>query len=173
MIRTSSRNSFRTLKMFLFGAVALALSLPGTALAGQKHPGYLRTMDDLRLARALLQRTNETQSVGGLQDEVSLTIGNIDGAMAEMSKEIGPDRKKPHDVARIDAHMPWAERLARSLRLLEKAEQDCSNEKDNPGDQGVQARVLDYLNQAYTRITVAIETKNFDYSARNLPTRND
>jgi hypothetical protein len=167
------RSSFRTTKMFLFGAVALALSLPGTALAGQKHPGYMRTMDDLRLARALLQRTNETQNLDGLQDEVSLTIGNIDGAMAEIEKEIGPERKKPHDLRRIDARMPWAKRLSESLSLLEKAQQDCSKEKDNSGNLGVQAQVFNLLDQAHTRITVAIETKNFDYSARDLPTRND
>ena len=161
---------FRSFKICLF---ALALSLSCTALAGQKHPGYMRTMDDLRLARALLQRTNEAQTLNGSQDEVSITIGNIDGAMAEINKEIGADRKKPHDIPRIDARMPWAERLSKSLRLLEKAQQDCSKEKDNPGDQGLQARVLDHLDQAQTRITVAIQTINFDYSARDLATRND
>src|SRR5712692_10266618 len=76
---------FRTSKVWLFGALALVLSLAGTALAGQKDPGYLRTMDDLRLARALLQRTNEAQAANGSQDEVSLTIGYIDGAMAEIN----------------------------------------------------------------------------------------
>jgi hypothetical protein len=57
--------------------------------------------------------------------------------------------------------------------LLEKALQDCSNEKDTSGDQGLQARVFNLLDQAHTRITVAVQTKNFDYSARDLPTRND
>src|ERR1700693_3754651 len=164
---------FRTTKMCRFGAMAFILSLPGTALAGQKHPGYMRTMDDLRLARALLQRTNEAQALNGSQDEVSLTIGNIEGAMEEINKEIGADRKKPHDLPRIDARMPWAERLSKSLKLLELAKFDCSKEKDNPGDAGLQARVFNLLDQAHTRITVAIETKNFDYNARNLPTRND
>jgi hypothetical protein len=164
---------FRTTKMCRFGALALVLSLPGIALAGQKHPGYRRTMDDLRSARALLQRTNEAQILNGSQDEVSLTIGNIDGAMEEINKEIGADRKKPHALPRIDASMPWAERLSKSLRLLEMARLDCSKEKDNPGELGLQARVFNLLDQAHTRITVAIETKNFDYSARNLPTRND
>jgi len=130
-------------------------------------------MDDLRLARALMQRTNQAQSVNGSEDEVSLTIANIDSAMAEINKEIGADRKKPHDLPRIDARMTWAERLSESLRLLERARQDCSNEKDNSGNAGLLTRVSDQLDQAHTRITVAIETKNFDYNARNLPTRND
>jgi hypothetical protein len=164
---------FRTTKMCRFGAMAFILSLPGTALAGQKHPGYMRTMDDLRLARALLQRTNQAQTLNGSQDEVSLTIGNIDAAMAEINQEIGADRKKPHDLPRIDARMPWADRLSKSLKLLELAEQDYSTEKDKSGDSGLRARVLDQLDHAHTRIRVAVETKNFDYDARNLPTRND
>jgi hypothetical protein len=164
---------FRTSKMCRFGAMALVLSLPGTALARQKHPGYVRTRDDLRLARALLQRTNDAQALNGSQDEVSLTISGIDAAMTEITKEIGPDTKKHQDLPRIDAHMPWAERLSQSLKLIEKAEQDCSKEKDNSGNLGLQARVLGLLDKAHTRITVAIETKNFDYSARDLPTRND
>ncbi len=163
----------RTSKVCLFGAMALALSLSCTALAGQKHQGYLRTMDDLRLARALLQRTNQAQNVNGSEDEVSLTIANMDGAMEEMNKVIGADRKKPHDIPRIDSRMSWAERLAESLRLIEMARQDCAREKDNSGDSGLQARVFNLLDQAQTRISVAIETKNFDYSARDLPTRND
>jgi hypothetical protein len=133
----------------------------------------MRSMDDLRLSRALLQRTNEAQTLDGSQDEVSLTIANIDGAMAEIEKEIGVDRKKPHGLPRIDTRMPWAERLSKSLKLMELAKQDCSKEKDNAGDSGLQARVFNLLDQAHTRITVAIETKNFDYNARNMPTRND
>jgi hypothetical protein len=164
---------FRTSKLCRFGALALVLSLPGTILAGQKHTGYDRTMDDLRWARALLQRTNEAQTVNGSQDEISLTIANIDGAMAEIEKEIGPEGKKPRAVPRIDTRMPWADRLAKSLKLLELAQQDCRTEKDNSGDGGLRARVLNQLDDAHTRITVAIATKNFDYNARNLPTRND
>jgi hypothetical protein len=164
---------FRINKMYRFGAMALVLSLPGTALAGQKHPGYMRTMEDLRWARALLQRTNEAQTLNGSQDEVSLTIGNIDAAMTEIDKEVGADRKKPHDLPRIDARMPWADRLSKSLKLLEMAQLDCRTEKDNSGDSGLRARVLDQLDHAHTRITVAIDTKNFDYDARSMPTRND
>jgi hypothetical protein len=153
--------------------MALVLSLPGTILAGQKHTGYDRTMEDLRWARALLQRANESQSLNGSQDEISLTIVNIDGAMAEIDKEIGTEGKKPRAVPRIDARMPWADRLSKSLKLLELAQQDCRTEKDNAGDGGLRARVLNQLDDAHTRMTVAIATKNFDYNARNLPTRND
>jgi hypothetical protein len=69
--------------------------------------------------------------------------------------------------------MTWADRLTESLKLLERAELDCSKEKDDAENAGLHARVFGLLDQAHTRMTVAIETKNFDYSARSLPTRND
>ena len=154
-------------------ALALGLCLASTALAAQKHPGYLRARDDLRLARALLQRSNATETLNNSQDEVSLTIANIDGVLSEIDKETGVDRNKPHALPRIDARMPWSNRLSESLRLLEKAELDCSKEKDTVGDPELPARIARLLDQGHTRITVALETINFDYNARNLPTRND
>ena len=163
----------RTAKLCQLGALALALSLAGTAWAGQKHLGYMHTMEDLRLARALLLRPDMPQAGSDSQDEVSLTVSNIDAAMAEINKEIGPGNSKPHELPRIDSRMPGPERLSTSLKLLEKAREDCSTEKDNGGANGLRARVFNFLDQAHTRITVAIETKNFDYNARNMPTRND
>ena len=163
----------RTSKMCRLGAMALVLFLPGTVSAGKKHSGYMRTRDDLRLARALLQRTNEVQTLNGSQDEVSLSIGYMDGAIEEIDKEIGAEDKKHHALPRIDARMPWADRLTSSLRLLEMAQQECGTEKDNSGEGGLRAQVLDQLDQAHTRLTVAVETKNFDYNARNMLTRND
>jgi hypothetical protein len=160
-------------KLFQLGALALVLSLSGTALAGQKHPGYMRTMDDLRLARALLQRTNESQSANAPADEISLTVSNIDVVMAEIDKEININQKKPHALSRIDPRMSWADRLSDSLKLLERARLDCSKEKDDAANAGLQARIFGLLDQAHTRITVAIDTKNFDYDARSMPTRND
>jgi hypothetical protein len=160
-------------KLCLFGALSLVLSVSGTALAGQKHPGYMRTMDDLRLARALLQRTNVAQSATGTEDEVSLTVGYIDSVMAEIDKEINTNQKKLRAIPRINPRMTWADRLSESLKLLERAKLDCSKEKDDAANAGLQTRVFSLLDQAHTRMTVAIETKNFDYSARSLPTRND
>jgi hypothetical protein len=162
-----------TSKLFQIAAVSLVLCLPGTALARQKHQGYARTMDDLRLAHALLERTGGAQTLDVPEDEVSLTIGYIDGAMAEIEKEIGAEQKKPRALPRISPRMKWGERLNESLRLIEMAKLDCSKEKDGPSDAGLQARVFNLLDQANTRMIVAIETINFDYEARNLPTRND
>jgi hypothetical protein len=142
-------------------------------MAGQKHAGYVRGLDDLRTARALLQRPNEAQAPSGLQDEVSLALTSIDEAIAQINT-VSPDNgKKSHDVSGIDAHTKWSKRLSMSFRMLEQAKLDCAKEKDNSGDAGLQARVQGLIDQAHDRIRVAIDTVNFDYSARSLPTRND
>lgn len=163
----------RTSQLCQAGAITVLLFLPGTMLAGQKHPGYARTMDDLREARTLLQRTNAVQNVNDGQDEVTLSIGYIDAAMADIYKETGEQGEKPNQTPRVDARLPWAGRLAKSLKMLEKAEVDCDSEKDNGGESGLRARVLGQLDHAHSRLNVALQTVNFDYSARNLPTRND
>jgi hypothetical protein len=133
----------------------------------------VRALDDLRTARALLQRPNETQAPSGLQDEVSLALASIDEAIAQINTESPDNGKKSHDVSGIDAHTKWSKRLSMSFRMLEQAKLDCAKEKDNSGDAGLQARVQGLIDQAHDRIRVAIDTVNFDYSARSLPTRND
>jgi len=160
-------------KSYPWALLALSLCLAGTAQAGNKHPGYLRARDDLRLARVLLQRANSNAVAEGSQDEVSLTIANIDDVLAEIDKETGPERKKSHALPKVNARLTWPDRLSESLRLLEKAQLECSKEKDTAGDPELPARVNALLGQSHTRIIVALETKNFDYNARNLPTRND
>ncbi len=164
----------RTSKLCQFGALALVLSLAGTASAGQKkNQGYLRARDDLRLARMLLQRNQAAQSTDGSLDEVTLTISNIDNMVAEINEGIGASRSQTPAVPRINARMTWPERLSESLRLLQKARLDCGNEKDDSADNGLRTRILTQLDDAQSRITVALDTVNFDYSARNVPTRND
>ena len=167
------RTAFRTGKFGSLCLICMLLSLPSGAFASHSHPGYNHAVDDLRLARALLQRPNGVQHPNGWQDEVSLTIGHIDMAVKEIEEGVGASRSKPHELPRIDPHMTWAERLDQSLRLLERAEWDFAKEKDDAASTGLKGRIFDLLDQAHTRLSVAIQTVNFDYSARNIPTRND
>jgi hypothetical protein len=169
----------RTLKVCSLAAILLALTLPAAAFPGLKHkaPNSSRTVEDLRLARALLQRSNEPNSLpnslNDAQDEVSLTMANIDKALAEIDQEGVSAQKNPRTTQRIDPRMLWREHLAESLRLVEQAQLDCVKEKAIAGNADLHARVMAQLDEARTRIAVAIQTVNFDYSARNLPTRND
>jgi hypothetical protein len=162
----------RFTNVYLIATIATVLFTSGTALAGQKHLGYARTLDDLRTARALLQRTNVGPAANAPQDEVSLAIENIDGAMTEISK-VTASSVNPQEMPKIDSHMKWAQRLSQGYKMLDRAKLDCSVEKDKSGDAELQKRILDRIDQAHDRIRVAIDTVNFDYSARNMPTRND
>lgn len=160
---------FTMLKRCSMGAIFLLLALPGGSFAGQNHAGYSHAMDDLRLARTLLQRPAGIQPVSDSPDEVSLAIGNIESAMKQIDPLIGPNEK--NQVPKVDPHMPWVERLTECLRLLDHAELSLANQKTSEGAAGVKARVFDLLDQARARLSVAVETVNFDYSSRHLPTR--
>jgi len=146
---------------------------PASAFASHSHSGYQHAVDDLRLAQLLLQRSDIAPASSGWHDEVSLTMDNLDEAMKQMDTAVGSDRSKPSDLPRLDARMAWAERLNQSLRLIEHAEWDFAKEKDGAANTALKARIYDLLDEAHARLSVAIETVNFDYNARHLPTRND
>jgi hypothetical protein len=163
---------FRITRMGLIASIGLLISIPCATPAAQHHTGYVHTLEDLRMARALLQRANKVSTTDGSQDEVSLAIGNIDGAIAEINKEMPTGDKQPV-APKIDSRMHWSDRLSMSFKMLDRAMFDCSKEKDNSGISELQSKVLASIEQAHDRIRVAIDTINFDYSARNMDTRND
>ena len=159
-------------KRCTMGAVCLLL-VPAGSFAAQSHAGYSRAMDDLRLAHALLQRPNGMQAAASTPDEVSIALGHLDSAMKELDQAAGPEQSKVQEISKIEARMSWAERLDQSLRLLDRAEMECAREKDDSAGAKMKTRIFDLLDQAHTRLSVALETVNFDYGARNIPTRND
>jgi hypothetical protein len=163
---------FSTTRIGLIVSFGLFLSMPGATFAAQHHTGYVRSMEDLRAARALLQRANKISTAEGSQDEVSLAITNIDAAIAEISNEVPLD-KNAQEAPKVNPSMTWSARLSMSMKMLDRARLDCSKEKDNAANAGLQSRVFASIDHAHDRIRVAIDTVNFDYSARNMPTRND
>jgi hypothetical protein len=163
---------FRITRMGLIASIGLLISIPCATPAAKHQTAYVHTLEDLRMARALLQRANKVSTADGSQDEVSLAISNIDGAISEINKEAPVGDKQP-DAPKIDARMHWSDRLSMSFKMLDRAMFDCSKEKDNSGKSELQSHVLASIAQAHDRIRVAIDTVNFDYSARNMDTRND
>ena len=125
------------------------------------------------MARVLLQRVDKVSTSDGSQDEVSLAIGSIDGAISEIDNEAPSSDKQSQNAPKFDARMRWSDRLSMSFKLLDKAMLDCNREKDSSGKTELHSRVLASIAQAHDRIRVAIDTINFDYSARNMDTRND
>ena len=163
----------RTTRAGLLASIGLLISMPGATFAKQHQSGYVRTLDDLRAARALLQRTEKVSTAEGSQDEVSLAIGNIDAAIAEISKGASLNDQSAQELPKVDPRMTWAARLAMSLKMLDRARLDCSKEKDGSANAGLQSQVVASIDHAHDRIRVAVDTVNFDYNARNMQTRND
>jgi hypothetical protein len=163
---------FRIKRMGLIASIGVLISMPCATPAARHQTAYVHTLEDLRMARALLQRANKISTADGSQDEVSLAISNIDGAIAEINKEVPTGDKQP-EAPKIDSRMHWSDRLSMSFKMLDRAMFDCSKEKGNSGKAELQSRVLASIAQAHDRIRVAIDTVNFDYSARNMDTRND
>ncbi len=163
---------FRITRMGLIASIGLLISIPCTTPAARHQTAYVHTLEDLRMARALLQRANKVSTNDGSQDEVSLAISSIDGAIAEINNEMPAGDKQP-GPPKFDARMHWSDRLSMSFKMLDRAMFDCSKEKDNSGKAELQSRVLASIAQAHDRIRVAIDTVNFDYSTRNMDTRND
>jgi hypothetical protein len=163
---------FRITRMGLIASIGLLISIPCATPAARHQTAYVRTLEDLRMARALLQRADKISTPDSPQDEVSLAISSIDGAISEINKEAPTEDKQP-DVPKFDTRMPWSARLSMSFKMLDRAMFDCSKEKDNSGKTELQSKVLASIEQAHDRIRVAIDTIYFDYSARNMDTRND
>jgi len=164
---------FSVTRMGLIASIGLLISIPCATPAAQHHQGYVHTLEDLRMARVLLQRADKVSASDGSQDEVSLAIGSIDGAISEIAEEAPASDKQTRNAPKFDSRMRWPERLSMSFRLLDKAMFDCGRDKDRSGNAELQSQVLASIEQAHDRIRVAIDTINFDYSARNLDTRND
>lgn len=154
----------RISKISLFLIIAMVMSLPAAARPASSHSHYVRTLQDLSVARVLLQRTAATQPGKDQPDEVKLAVASIDSAIAEINGASVTNGAPNSDAVQIDARDSWETRLAKSAEMLDRAEQDLSRGKDDSGVEGLQTRVMAQIDQARTRIRVAIETVNFNYS---------
>ncbi len=135
---------------------ALLLFLPAHSFAntmpGPQHPAYLHALDDLRTARAHLERPDG----GELKEQEKLAIHDIDEAIAEIKKAAIDDGKNLSDHPPVDAKLDWAGRLHRALELVGKAHNDIAHEEDNGFAQGLQARALEHIDKAHHHIEEAI-----------------
>jgi hypothetical protein len=116
------------------------------------HPAYLHALQDLRHARAHLQRPDG----GELREQESKAIHEIDEAIKEIKKASIDDGKDLNDHPPVDAHMDWGGRLHRALELVDKAHSDVAQEEDNGFAQGLQARAIMHIDKAHHHIEEAI-----------------
>ena len=130
----------------LVACVALAAA-PAVLHADQpgKHPAYLHALQDLRHARAHVERRGGDAQV---KWDEKVVIHEIDEAIREIKEASIDDGKNLADHPPVDAKMDFAGRLHRAVELLHKADKDCHEEEDNNFAKGLQKRAVQHINEA-------------------------
>ncbi len=126
--------------------VAAAIAVPRFAAADTPgtHPAYLHALDDLRAARAHLERPANTV----VKWDENVAIHEIDAAIKEIKDAALDDGKNLTDHPPVDVAMDWKGRLHRSLELVAKAHADINREEDNYGARGLKHRALQHMDVA-------------------------
>ena len=135
--------SFSTL-----AALVLAAFFPLTGGAQEQpgmHPSYLHALQDLRHARAHLERRPGDMQV---KWDEHVAIGEIDAALGEIKKASIDDGKNLADHPPIDARLDYRGRLHRALELLNRAHKDVKQEEDNNFARGLQHRAILHIDAA-------------------------
>jgi hypothetical protein len=122
------------------------------------HPAYLHALEDLRHARAHLESPASNQQTAWDQ---SVAIREIDAAMNEIRRASIDDGKNLADHPSVDARLDWPGRLHRSLELLQRARQDCTQEEDNGFARGLQARAIQHIDAAARFVEQAIASNHY------------
>jgi hypothetical protein len=128
---------------------------PMVVMQGPRHPAYLHALEDLRHARAHLQRPAQMVGIVVAWDE-AVAVREIDAAMGEIVRAAINDGKNLNEHPPVDARMDWRGRLHRTVELLRKAHQDCAQEEDNAFAQGLQRRAIQHIDGALAYVQQGI-----------------
>ena len=137
----------KNLTLTTFLAFALAAFAPSTSVADQpgRHPAYLHALDDLRDARAHLERRPGDPIV---KWDEHVAIKEIDAAIRAIQQASIDDGKNLADHPPIDARLDYSGRLHHALELLRKAHNDVKGEEDNNFAHGLQHLSLEHIDAA-------------------------
>jgi hypothetical protein len=127
--------------------LALVAFMPSISQAEQpgKHPAYLHALEDLRHARAHLERRRGDAEV---KWDEHVAIKEIDAAIAEIKSASIDDGKDLADHPPVDAKADYRGRLHRAAELLHKAHADIKEEEDNNFAHGLQHRAIEHIDAA-------------------------
>ncbi len=125
-------------------AIAVLAPLTAHADAPGRHPAYLHAIEDLRHARALLERPASLQ----VKWDERIAVREIDAALHEIKAAAIDDGKPLTDHPPIDVNLAWGGRLHKALDLVNKAHQDASGEEDNGEVRGLKHRALQHIDAA-------------------------
>jgi hypothetical protein len=137
-MRAALAKGFMALALFnLCAASAMAQKL------NAKHPGYLKALADLRVARYYL---NKQAGEPKLREEEDASIKEIDAAIAEIKSASIDDGKSVSDVP-VDANEHGSP-LAKAIETIYKAQNDVGHEEENPEVKGLRHAALEHISHA-------------------------
>ena len=150
----------RMMQKLAIAAAALALVLAFASFANstpapERHANYLKALNDLRFARALISNPDS----GRIQDPERQAMEEIDGAIQELKAAGIDDGKDLNDHPGIDSHLRWIPRLNKAGKVLDNAHDEAAKEEDDPSAQGLQGRILAHIGAARKHVEEAIATE--------------
>jgi hypothetical protein len=134
------------LSFLLLGLGACVVRVAEAPRRAERHPAYLHAIQDMRHARAQLERPAATTAQTAWDENVA--IRDLDAAIQEARAAASDDGKNVAALPPIDVAPDWSGRLHRALELMERARNDMNHEEDNPGARGAQQRSIGHVDQA-------------------------
>lgn len=140
----------------LSGAVLAAALLMPFGLMAQPHPHYAHALQDLRYARALLERGD--RGWGPVAADQQRATAEIDRAIEEVRHAAMDDGRNPNGHTWINPHMDPHDRLRRASEMLAHARQSISRAEDNPAARDMRNRAYRHIDEAQRALHHAIDT---------------
>lgn len=134
------------LKM-LRAVLVTSLLLPLAAMAQMpgRHPGYAHAVEDLRFARAVLERH---EGWGPVAADQQRAVGEINRAIDELKQAAMDDGRNPNAAPPIDMRWEPRDRMHRAMDALGRARDAISREEDNPAARGWRDRAFRHIDMA-------------------------
>jgi hypothetical protein len=125
--------------------VMLAAPVAAHAARPEQKPAYLHAIQDLRHARANLERQHGDWD---MKFDEKIAIHEIDAALKEIKEAAIDDGKDVNDHPVIDFHLEWGGRVRRALELLRSARKDVMEDRDEGFGRGLQKRAVMHIDEA-------------------------
>lgn len=129
------------------GTVLMAALLLPFAAVAQDHPHYLHALQDLRYARALLERGQGWDWGPAAADQQRAT-NEIQAAIEEVRHAAMDDGRNPDNHPPIDVHWAAHDRLRRAMEALDRARDSISREEINPAARDQRNRAYHHIDEA-------------------------
>lgn len=144
------------LKLCTIAAAALLLPLGMTAqdMRGQ-HPGYGHALQNLRYARALLERGD--RGWGPVAADQQRATSEIDRAIEELRRGAEADGRNPNEHPRIEQTWEPRDRLRRASEALSEARDELGRGDEDRGGHELRERAERHIDEAQHALHRAME----------------